>query len=110
MDLFMVIFRRNDQQTRVIGTLLGTVNGRSIEVTNCFPVPHSETDDQVGVKLLVTALFELTLIVPAGGCGCRIPKQHAQSVCFCQLQRGGCWLVSNICPPFSPSAEAGLFL
>eukprot|EP00730_Choanoeca_flexa_P012454 TRINITY_DN4290_c0_g1_i2.p1 TRINITY_DN4290_c0_g1~~TRINITY_DN4290_c0_g1_i2.p1 ORF type:complete len:295 (+),score=73.83 TRINITY_DN4290_c0_g1_i2:54-887(+) len=43
--------RRNDQQTRVIGTLLGTVNGQTIEVTNCFPVPHNENDDQVAVDV-----------------------------------------------------------
>ncbi len=39
--------RRNDGQDRVIGTLLGTVVGQNIEVSNCFPVPHNETDDQV---------------------------------------------------------------
>jgi translation initiation factor 3 subunit F len=43
--------RRLGGQHRVIGTLLGTVNGGKIEVTNCFPVPHNETDEQVAVDM-----------------------------------------------------------
>jgi len=43
--------RRLVGQHRVIGTLLGTVNGSAIEVTNCFPVPHNETDEQVAVDM-----------------------------------------------------------
>jgi hypothetical protein len=39
--------RRSSSQTRVIGSLLGTVTGKSVEITNCFPVPHTETDEQV---------------------------------------------------------------
>ena len=39
--------RRNEGQDRVIGTLLGSVVGSVIEVTNCFPVPHIENDEQV---------------------------------------------------------------
>ena len=40
--------RRSNDQDRVIGTLLGTVNANNIiEVSNCFPVPHNETEDQV---------------------------------------------------------------
>lgn len=42
--------RRNEGQSRVIGTLLGTVVGQTIEVTNCFPVPHNETDT-VGIHV-----------------------------------------------------------
>jgi len=42
--------RREDGQERVIGTLLGTeVNGVT-QVCSCFPVPHTETDDQVAVN------------------------------------------------------------
>jgi translation initiation factor 3 subunit F len=43
--------RRTRDQNRVIGTLLGTVNGTNTEITNCFPVPHSETDEQVAVDM-----------------------------------------------------------
>ena len=42
--------RREDGQERVIGTLLGTVNGNKIEVCSCFPVPHTETEEQVAVN------------------------------------------------------------
>lgn len=35
--------RRTDNKRRVIGTLLGRVNANgTVEVTNCFPLPHSE--------------------------------------------------------------------
>lgn len=38
--------RREDSQgMRVIGTLLGSVTGSTIDVTNSFAVPHSETED-----------------------------------------------------------------
>lgn len=43
--LFSVLdhhIRRDGAQKRVIGTLLGRINDGVIEVTNCFPVPHSE--------------------------------------------------------------------
>jgi translation initiation factor 3 subunit F len=37
--------RRNEQQFRVVGTLVGIINERGIvEVRNCYPVPHSESD------------------------------------------------------------------
>src|SRR6266542_3910868 len=41
--------RRNENQSRVIGTLLGvrSEDGSEVEVRNCFPVPHSETREQV---------------------------------------------------------------
>lgn len=42
--------RREDGQDRVIGTLLGTTNGNQIEVCSCFPVPHTETEEQVAVN------------------------------------------------------------
>lgn len=40
--------RRNANQTRVIGALLGTKTGSRVEITNCFPIPHSE-DDEIAV-------------------------------------------------------------
>ncbi|CAM2117227.1 unnamed protein product [Caretta caretta] len=40
--------RRNEGAARVIGTLLGTVDKLSVEVTNCFSVPHNESEDEVG--------------------------------------------------------------
>lgn len=39
--------RRNEGQDRVIGTLLGSVRDGEVEVRNCFPVPHNETEEQV---------------------------------------------------------------
>lgn len=42
--------RREEGQERVIGTLLGTeVNGVT-EICSCFPVPHTETEEQVAVN------------------------------------------------------------
>ncbi|XP_018927583.1 eukaryotic translation initiation factor 3 subunit F [Cyprinus carpio] len=43
--------RRNEGATRVIGTLLGTTDKHSVEVTNCFSVPHNESEDEVAVDM-----------------------------------------------------------
>ncbi|XP_026566824.1 eukaryotic translation initiation factor 3 subunit F [Pseudonaja textilis] len=43
--------RRNEGAARVIGTLLGTVDKYSVEVTNCFSVPHNESEDEVAVDM-----------------------------------------------------------
>lgn len=45
--------RRQEDQTGVIGTLLGTrsEDGSVLEIRNCFPVPHSESDEQVAVDM-----------------------------------------------------------
>ncbi|KAI5284906.1 hypothetical protein KEM54_000968 [Ascosphaera aggregata] len=45
--------RRNDDQKRVIGTLLGTrsEDGTEIEIRNCFAVGHTEAADQVEVDM-----------------------------------------------------------
>jgi translation initiation factor 3 subunit F len=43
--------RRNQDQTRVVGTLLGERQGRTVFIKNCFPVPHIEGDDQVAVDM-----------------------------------------------------------
>lgn len=40
--------RRNKGQERVIGTLLGTISDGVVEVKNCYAVPHSEANEQVG--------------------------------------------------------------
>jgi len=50
--------RRNDEsQTRVIGSLLGTNIDGVIEITNCFPVPHTEEEsvwvDEEFVKIMI---------------------------------------------------------
>ena len=39
--------RRNADQFRVVGTLLGQREGSTVVITNSFPVPHTETDDSV---------------------------------------------------------------
>lgn len=43
--------RREEEQQRVIGTLLGTVDDNGmVTVCSCFPVPHTETEEQVAVN------------------------------------------------------------
>jgi len=41
--------RRQEASGRVIGTLLGRRDGRTVEVTNCFAVPHAERGDEVAI-------------------------------------------------------------
>jgi len=44
--------RRNDDQERVIGALLGRQSpGGTVEITDCFPVPHEESSEVVGVEM-----------------------------------------------------------
>ncbi|CAG0881130.1 unnamed protein product, partial [Darwinula stevensoni] len=43
--------RRNEHAQRVIGTLLGTMDKGKVEITNCFSVPHNESDVEVAVEL-----------------------------------------------------------
>ncbi|XP_018017383.1 eukaryotic translation initiation factor 3 subunit F-1 [Hyalella azteca] len=43
--------RRNIDAHRVIGTLLGSYDKGCIEVTNCFCVPHNESQEEVAVEL-----------------------------------------------------------
>ncbi|KAB1280629.1 Eukaryotic translation initiation factor 3 subunit F [Camelus dromedarius] len=43
-----------------MGTLLGTVDKHSVEVTNCFSVPHHESEDEVAVDMKFTKnMYEL---------------------------------------------------
>ncbi|KAG2451861.1 hypothetical protein HYH02_003637 [Chlamydomonas schloesseri] len=44
--------RRKEHQDRVIGTLLGVVVDNTIEVKNCYVVPHNESSDQVMVDVV----------------------------------------------------------
>jgi translation initiation factor 3 subunit F len=41
--------RRQEISGRVIGTLLGRRDGKTVEVTNCFAVPHAERGDEVAI-------------------------------------------------------------
>ena len=41
--------RRQESEGRVIGTLLGRRDGSTVEVTNCFAVPHAENGDEVAI-------------------------------------------------------------
>mmetsp|Transcript_107151 Transcript_107151/g.308310 ORF Transcript_107151/g.308310 Transcript_107151/m.308310 type:complete len:305 (-) Transcript_107151:65-979(-) len=41
--------RRQEATGRVIGTLLGRRDGRTVEVTNCFAVPHAERGEEVAI-------------------------------------------------------------
>jgi translation initiation factor 3 subunit F len=44
--------RRNENQERVIGTLLGTIGDGVVDIKNCYAVPHSESNDQVAVDVV----------------------------------------------------------
>ena len=52
--------RRNEDAKRVIGTLLGTDTNGVVEVTNCFTVPHVETQDEVRFFLLFLNFYFLS--------------------------------------------------
>jgi len=41
--------RRQEVSGRVIGTLLGRRDGKSVEITNCFAVPHAERGEEVAI-------------------------------------------------------------
>jgi len=43
--------RRNEDARRVIGTLLGVCDKNTVEITNCFTVPHNESDDEVAIDI-----------------------------------------------------------
>ncbi|CAI9731519.1 eukaryotic translation initiation factor 3 subunit F-like [Octopus vulgaris] len=43
--------RRQEDAHRVIGTLLGTCEKGAVEVSNCFTVPHNESEDEVAVDI-----------------------------------------------------------
>jgi len=44
--------RRNEDSQKVVGTLIGTVDSKNtVEVTDCFAVPHSISDDEVAMDL-----------------------------------------------------------
>jgi len=43
--------RRSRDNHRVIGTLVGSVDKQSVEVTNCFCVPHKEYEERVEADL-----------------------------------------------------------
>ncbi|KAK3610164.1 hypothetical protein CHS0354_039948 [Potamilus streckersoni] len=52
--------RRNEDAKRVIGTLLGSYDKNAVEVTNCFAVPHNESEDEVAADLeYARNMFEL---------------------------------------------------
>ena len=73
--------RRNDDQERVIGTLLGVVNeAGEIEVRSSFPVPHSEKDDTVrrGLGLRFGPL-SLAHAAERRGCGRTGAREHGLS-------------------------------
>lgn len=40
--------RRSENQERVIGTLLGTIEGTTVEIKDCYAVPFNENQEQVG--------------------------------------------------------------
>lgn len=52
--------RRNADNNRVIGTLVGSVDKDSVEISNVFAVPHKEYEERVEVDLLYASdMYEL---------------------------------------------------
>jgi len=54
--------RRNLDRTSILGTLLGTIDKNSVEVTNCFVVPHniSPEDETVSIEMhLADVMYKL---------------------------------------------------
>jgi len=54
--------RRNMDRTSILGTLLGSIDNDSVEVTNCFVVPHSisATDGTVCIEMhLADVMYKL---------------------------------------------------
>ena len=92
--------RRDTEQRRVIGTLLGNVSGGGsvIEITNCFAVPHSDTSSEKGSLDMnfhreMTQLYEKTnpseSVVGWYSTGTEINLQsvHYNNFYFKELQR-----------------------
>lgn len=59
--------RRNENQERVIGTLLGTVGDGVVDIKNCYAVPHSESNEQVRIMLLVDGEIRIPNLVENTG-------------------------------------------
>ena len=52
--------RRNFDNHRVIGTLVGSVDKQCVEVTNCFCIPHKEYEERVEADIVYAQeMFEL---------------------------------------------------
>jgi len=52
--------RRSQDNHRVIGTLVGSVDKQCVEVTNCFCVPHKEYEERVEADIVYAQdMFEL---------------------------------------------------
>jgi translation initiation factor 3 subunit F len=51
VSIFDSFERRNEDAKRVIGTLLGVCDKGTVEVTNCFTVPHNESEDEVAIDI-----------------------------------------------------------
>lgn len=53
--------RRDKKQVRVIGTLLGYVEGSAVEVTNCFAVVHREDENEEEFDVFLDEAFHKTM-------------------------------------------------
>ena len=56
--------RRSENQERVVGTLLGTHEGNTVEIKDCYAVPFNESQEQVRKALhsIASANFSCYLI------------------------------------------------
>jgi translation initiation factor 3 subunit F len=52
--------RRSQENHRVIGTLVGSIDKQCVEVTNCFCIPHKEYEERVEADIVYAQdMFEL---------------------------------------------------
>ncbi|ESP01824.1 hypothetical protein LOTGIDRAFT_200059 [Lottia gigantea] len=52
--------RRNEDARRVVGSLLGYYDKGAVEITNCFAVPHNESEQEVALDIeYAREMFEL---------------------------------------------------
>ena len=56
------IRRNNENESRVVGTLLGSYIDGIVEVKNCFPVPHKEGEEVNQKKLLTICIIRFSRI------------------------------------------------
>lgn len=95
--------RRSENQERVVGTLLGTLEGAIVDVKNCYAVPFNESQEQVrdqgpacSAPLLLTQhIFIAADQYGAGGNGHQSPPELAQSPSKSQFEGGCHWLVCS---------------
>jgi translation initiation factor 3 subunit F len=88
MSILHSYSRRHDREARVIGTLLGSVKGDVIEVTDCFGFPHHE--NLVDEKMSVTLDIQMSQAMYA--CHRRMNKQEQIVGWYATTSAGGAFI------------------